>query len=275
MTLKYKIAVPLWDAVPNEKDFVQPKEDIHDERIWSVGRPRMYFYPSHINSRLFAVICPGGAYRKLNPIYEGERIAEKLNAMGIHAYVLISRLPNQDNLIVRHEAPIQDAQRAVRLIRSNHAGAKVIAVGISAGGHLISTLPFYKDISRAEDIADGKNFIPDLLVMISSATIMDKSSDWAHQYCIENFGKELSTYKHVTPNHPPTFLAHATDDHTVSVMHSLIYAEALARAGVAFEMHVPSTGDHGVCHLLKQWEEKLFNFIQNQIDEKEFNTRIL
>lgn len=275
MKLNYDICVPLWThhSIPNQKDFEEVYDDIHDERIWHVGMPRMNLYCAANPKGVTALICPGGAYRKLNPIYEGEKIARELNAMGINCYVLISRLPNQKNLLIRHAAPIQDVQRAMRMIKTNHPDDYTVALGISAGGHLISTLPFFKDESAYGDKFDNASYRPDVMVMISSATIMDKHNDWTHQHSRENFGMDLSTYKHVTHTHPPTFLAHATDDRTVSVIHTLIYAEALAVHKVPFEMHVPSIGDHGVCHLLNEWNYRLHNFIKAQTYEKENNTK--
>lgn len=264
MKLNYSASIPLWeDGAPNEKDLEESYDDIHDERIWKVGEPRMLYYPAAFPSLTSVLICPGGAYRKLNPIYEGEKIAEQFNDLGMDAYVLISRLPNQDNLLVRHEAPIQDAQMAVKLIRQR-SGNKVIGLGISAGGHLVSTLTFYRDVTGVDD---GVSFTPDILVMVSPATILDKHSKYANQYCINNFGIQLSTYRHITYNHPPTFLAHAVDDQTVSVMHSIYYAMELAKYNVKFEMHIPSTGGHGICHLLEDWINKLQTFI-NETESK-------
>jgi acetyl esterase/lipase len=270
MKLNYSVSVPLWENPPLQLEDADDR--IEGERIWSVGMPRMLFYPSHKSSPWFAVICPGGAYRKLNPIYEGEYIARRLTLMGINAYVLLSRLPNQSNLTVGYKATISDVQRAIKLIRSRHTGAKIIGIGVSAGGHLVSTLPFYQDLT---DEGNDNPVAPDVIVMISPVTIMNKYSEWTHKGSLKNFGLDLSTYHHVTTLHPPTMLVHATDDDVVPVIHSLLYAEALAKHSIKFEMVVPSTGKHNVS-AFSEWTEKLIPFINNNfVYEKKSNTPIL
>lgn len=256
----------LWPSeIPHQKYNLQ-EDDIHDERIWGVADPRLHFYKSsHALSPFVAMICPGGAYRKLNPLYEGEKLAIFLNAIGIDCYVLISRLPVQENLTIGYKATISDAQRGVRMIRKLNPKKKILGVGVSAGGHLISTLPILKDEAEYGDNNDIFSFIPDVSLLISPVTIMNEYVKQCHQPSRERFGLNISSYSFIYKDiTPPTFIVHASDDKTVSVVNSLLYAEELAVHDVPFALIIPSIGGHDLCSQMQHWLHDFFNFLKTQ-----------
>src|SRR4028119_1719916 len=111
--------VDLWEKgkMPNSKG-MDLKDDIRNERIYQVGTPGIYaFFPSQQENKGAAVlICPGGGYERLAYLISGTQLAKWFNTIGISAFVLNYRLPNSPDLKERQIAPLQDAQRAVRVI---------------------------------------------------------------------------------------------------------------------------------------------------------------
>jgi acetyl esterase/lipase len=114
--------IPLWPAgkMPNTKG-MRLKDSINNERVFQVGTPGMFaFFPSlQENKQCAVVICPGGGYHHLSYQISGFQLAKWFNTMGISAFVLNYRLPNSPDLAQRESGPLQDAQRAIRLIRAN------------------------------------------------------------------------------------------------------------------------------------------------------------
>jgi acetyl esterase/lipase len=201
------------------------------------------------------VICPGGGYAMLAP-HEGEGYAHWLNQQGIAAFVLKYRLGSSG---YRHPRMLQDAARAVRLVRFHAGDWKLEAhrlgiIGSSAGGHLASTLLTHFDAGRADaaDPIDRVSSRPDLGVLCYAVITM---GDETHAGSRENLlGKdpsptliqELSNEQHVTPETPPCFIFHTYDDGAVPVENSLDFAAALRRAKVPFELHIYEHGAHGL-----------------------------
>jgi len=185
------------------------------------------------------LVLPGGAYRMTSD-REAEPIALRFTAAGFHAFVLrYSVAPN------RHPKPLQDAQKALDLIRSqssewNLDPAKVAVCGFSAGGHLAASLGVFG------------NPRPDALIL--SYPVIT-SGPFAHQGSFENLlGQEapapvqaqLSLETQVTDKTPPTFLWHTYDDAAVPLENTLLFAGALRQAAVPFELHVFPKGRHGI-----------------------------
>jgi len=127
--------IPLWPKglMPNTKGKPLP-DSIANERIYRVGTPGMYafFTSKQENKGAAVIICPGGGYERLAYVISGLQLAKWFNTMGVNAFVLNYRLPNQDNLLQREITPLQDAQRAMRLIRSKALewGIKPDKIGI-------------------------------------------------------------------------------------------------------------------------------------------------
>ena len=237
------------------------------ERLWSgvppgaggqeSEGPRITPYLPAMESRngSAVVVFPGGGYQHLAVDHEGRQVAEWLNGLGVAAFVVEYRL-GPDH---RHPAMLQDAQRAVRLVRSRAAdwgidGSRVGVIGFSAGGHLASTVGTHYDdeVPTAGDAVDQVSARPDFMMLIYPVVTMQLSH--THRGSRNNLlGDEpadslvwaLSNETQVTPESPPAFLVHTTDDSAVPVENSLLLYSGLRQAGVPVEMHVFETGRHG------------------------------
>lgn len=199
------------------------------------------------------IVCPGGGYSHLAD-HEGGPVAEWLNSVGITAFVLKYRIGPR----YHHPTPLQDAARAIRLVRSRAAEWKIDPqrigiLGFSAGGHLASTIGTHFDSGQASatDPIDRASSRPDLLVLIYPVITMGNFTHGGSkkQLLGDSPSPELvallSNELQVTKDTPPTFLVHTANDAAVPVENSLHFAEALRKAGVPFEMHIYERGPHG------------------------------
>jgi acetyl esterase/lipase len=203
------------------------------------------------------VICPGGGYAGLAN-HEGEHYARFLNEQGIAGFVLKYRLGSAG---YHHPAMLQDAARAVRTLRAKASEWKldpkrIGIMGSSAGGHLASTLLTHFDSGKpdAADPIDKESSRPDLGILCYPVITMTKT-EFAHKGSIQNLLgkdpspellKELSNELQVTKETPPCFLWHTDEDKGVLVENSLLFAQALRRAGVPFDLHIYEHGPHGM-----------------------------
>ena len=279
--------LPLWNGnMPNHQksEEVEIRENTDILRITKVQDPTIeVFLPAQKSSNGKAVIiCPGGAYRSLSYDWEGTDVAKWFNSQGVAAFVLKYRLPQSKSIIVSHKAPIQDAQRALRLVRHHadkwHVNKNEIGImGFSAGGHLASTLGVHFDYNAYEplDEVDIESARPDFVMLIYpvitiKAPAVHKGSmnnllgTSPTDDLVEFFSNEL----HISENTPPTFLIHATDDAAVPVENSLLFYKGLKDAGVFTEMHVYPYGGHGFGlatgqGYLQSWPERLADWLQN------------
>jgi acetyl esterase/lipase len=201
------------------------------------------------------IVCPGGGYQNLAMDHEGVQIAKWLNSLGISAFVLKYRLGPK----YHHPAMINDAQRAIRTVRSRaaslHIEADRIGIwGFSAGGHLASTAATHFDAGdpNAADPIDRAGSRPDFAILAYPVISL---GEFSHVGSRNNLlGKtpdpklveDLSNDLRVTPQTPPTFLFHTTADATVPVENSVRFYLALRKAGVPAEMHIFQNGPHGV-----------------------------
>lgn len=255
--------VKLWDEIPNSKQ-TSEEEQIYKAdiiRVALVKEPilEIYLPPKRIASDKAVIICPGGGYRHLAYDWEGIEIAKWFNTKGISAFVLKSRLPLSKSLVVPYEAPLQDAQRAMRWVRFNAdkfniSPDKIGVIGFSAGGHLASTLgtQFNAPNNFREQPLDTISAQPNFMVLVYPVITMQ--DDYTHKgsqknLLGENASNDLKTrYSnelHVTQNTPPTFLIHSTDDKSVPVENSLKFYQALKNSDVKAEMHIYPYGGHG------------------------------
>jgi acetyl esterase/lipase len=209
-------------------------------RTGNVTEPSLTFYPApeQNNSGATVVVFPGGGYRILALDLEGTEVCSWLNSIGINAALLKYRVPEPPGA-PRHAAPLQDAQRAVGMVRSHasawHIDPKRIGVlGFSAGGHLAALLSNdYQTRSYSFfDDADRASCRPDFTILIYPA------------YLTKDDRTTLSPELKVSAQTPPTFLVQTEDD-PVHVENSLVYYRALAAAKVPAEMHLFSSGGHG------------------------------
>ncbi len=199
------------------------------------------------------LICPGGGYGG-RASHEGVTIAEKFNALGLHAFVVHYRVAPY-----RFPAPQEDALRAIKIIRSRAAEWKVkpdkIAIcGFSAGGHLAASSGIFFDEVKADDgdKADSCSSRPDALILCYPVI---SSGPKGHQGSFINLlgpedapghKEKYSLEKLVSKNTPPSFLWHTADDGGVPVENSLMLGMALREHEIPFELHVFPQGRHGL-----------------------------
>jgi acetyl esterase/lipase len=248
---------------------VEKEENFDNTWVTNVTEARMYAYivPKEKASGTAVVICPGGGYGGLAVEHEGSQFAFWLNSIGVSAFVLYYRMPNQ-----HYEIPLKDAQTAIEIIRNrakewNIDKHKICIAGFSAGGHLASSA--------------GTHFIkknrPDFMILVypvismtGDGTCQNLLGENPSARIINQFSNELQ----VTKKTPPTFLVAALDDDVVPVEHSFKFYKALQEKKVPSEIHTFGKGGHGFgmkkkgldvdnwTDLLKVWlkTNKLINF---------------
>ena len=201
------------------------------------------------------VICPGGGYSILSMENEGYAIARKFNEIGVTAFILKYRLPSDSIMVDKTIGPLQDAQRAIQLVRQRSAEwgvnpAKVGIIGFSAGGHLASTALTHFD-KVVIDNKENTSLRPDFGVLLYPVVNL---AELAHKGSKDNLlGKSptpemvdlYSNEKQVTANTPPTFIVFAEDDDVVPVENGLLMYDALLKNKVKAELHIFPAGGHG------------------------------
>jgi len=253
--------IPLWDKdkMPNSRG-IKLEDKIENERISQVGTPGVYaFFPSSQENKGAAVIiCPGGGYGQLAYVISGTQLAKWFNSMGVSAFVLKYRLPNSPDLKERQIAPLQDAQRALRIVRANadRWGVKPDKIGVmgtSAGGHLAATLGTGTEaVSAIGDALDKTAFSANFIILVSPVISMGSYAHAGSRKNLlgENPAKDLiekySAHLQVKPTTPPTFIVHASDDKAVSVRNSLMFYGALLDKNVSASIHVFPHGGHAI-----------------------------
>ena len=209
-------------------------------RLANVSKPTLaVFKPAPEKDTGAAVlVCPGGGYNILAYDLEGTEVAEWLNSIGVTGIVLKYRVPRREDR-EKHDAPLQDAQRALSLVRSKAAQWKIDPerlgiLGFSAGGHLSATTAtnFDRRNYEAIDDIDKLSCRPDFAVLVYPAYLLKDKSD------------ELAPEIRVSKNTPSIFFAHAGDDR-ISPENSIQMYLALRKAGTLGELHVYSSGGHG------------------------------
>lgn len=232
--------------------------NLPDHAVHEVTNPRLeVFRPRAPNGRAILMV-PGGGYRWVVLDKEGYEGARYFSRQGFMVYVLIHRLPHQ-GWAGRADTPLQDAQRALRLIRSraDQDGInpnQLLALGFSAGGHVAGSLATRFDalVYPIQDAVDEMSARPDKAALIYPVATMRASH--SHGDTRRNLigtaptSADVARYslEHDPPaKTPPCFLLHAADDVSVPVENSLWLFESLRRAGVATALHVFADGGHG------------------------------
>ncbi len=222
-------------------------------------RPRLQIWspPKKRAARTAIVVCPGGGYGNLALGHEGREIAEWLNDLGVVAAVLEYRHRGKR---YGHPSPMLDAQRALRWVRSHAAELgvetnRVGMLGFSAGGHLASTVGTHFDAgnSDAADPVDRVSCRPDFLIL--GYPVISFTAPYTHAGSRRNLLgddppdellRKFSNELQVTPETPPTFLMHTSEDQAVPPENSVAFYLALRQAGVPAELHIYERGRHGV-----------------------------
>ncbi|MDN5202701.1 alpha/beta hydrolase [Fulvivirgaceae bacterium BMA10] len=277
--------IPLWtEEIQNHRETNETEIQNQGDILWieNVQEPSLEVYlPTKKNATGKAmVICPGGGYAGLAYDWEGTDVAKWLNSLGIAAFVLKYRLPTSKSIIVPEKAPLQDAQRAIRLVRYhakkwNVDRNQIGIMGFSAGGHLASTLGthYENDHILKPDPIDSISARPDFMVLIYPVITMkllythqgsrkNLLGESPEQQLVDFYSNEL----HINKNTPPTFLIHATDDEAVPVENSLLFYQNLKKEGVYAEMHIYPKGGHGFALAigkghLQTWTARLSEWI--------------
>jgi len=236
--------------------------------VTNVTKPTLTIYrPAKEKDTGTAVlICPGGGYWDLYWQLEGEEVAAWLNSMGATGIILKYRVPRRPDEIKGEPArrPLQDAQRAVRLVRSN-AGQwgihpqQIGIVGFSAGGHLAIATATSFDQRTYEPIDDVDKIScrPDFAIGVYSGYLKAKDKD------------EIAPGLRIPAGTPPVFLAHGGDDIISPPEHSVLMYLALKKAGVPAELHIYATAAHdfGVRasdHPCSTWTQACANWLRHQ-----------
>ncbi|HEU4937989.1 MAG TPA: alpha/beta hydrolase [Vicinamibacterales bacterium] len=223
------------------------------------------------------VVAPGGGYGALAIEHEGRQWAYWYNAMGITAFVLKYRLGPR----YHHPIELDDAQRAIRTVRSRAAEFNIVPdrigmMGFSAGGHLTSTAGTHFDSGKADssDPIERVSSRPDFLILGYPVISFDPAVTHAGSLrnllgenpdpkLVENLSNDLQ----VTAQTPPTFIFHTTNDAAVPVENSVRFYLALRKAKVPVEMHLFENGPHGVGMALNDpslssWPNLLMNWMR-------------
>lgn len=227
------------------------------------------------------IVLPGGGYAHLAGDMEGRDVADWFAARGIRAFVLSYRLASHGYGL---PVPLEDARRAVQLVRAHAAEYKInpqriAMIGFSAGGHL-AALAATEPVEGRADAADPVERVssrPDALIL-GYAWLGALSADRTHlNYCkvfnqMDQCAALRAAYTpelFVSPKTPPTFLYHTTTDQTVPVGQAVSFYEALVKNGVPAEMHIFGHGGHGTGlgrgdAVLDQWPNLLEGWLRTQ-----------
>lgn len=245
--------IPLWPKeAPGEKGGLGEEKDTTGAkgglvagksviRLGNVSQPTLTIYrpTKDKDTGAAVIICPGGGYNILAYDLEGSEICEWLNSIGVTGVLLKYRVPKRPGL-EKHTAALQDAQRAVGLVRSRATELgldpkRIGILGFSAGGHLAAAAcnNFDKRTYEPVDDADKASCRPDFAFLIYPAYLTVKEQ-----------GDKVSPELPITANTPQTFLAMTQDD-GVRVESALFYYLALKQAKVPAELHLYPTGGHG------------------------------
>jgi len=214
-----------------------------------------YLAANESTSNAAMVIFPGGGYAGLAP-YEGKGYADWFVSNGISSFVVKYRLGSGG---YHHPAMLQDAARAVRMVRARagewHIDPRRIGViGSSAGGHLAATLLTHFDAGKADatDAVERESSRPDLGVLCYAVITMGPNTHGGSKKNLlgddpePELVKSLSNELQVTKDTPPCFIWHTWEDKVVKVENALDFAYALQRAGVPYDLHVYQKGGHGM-----------------------------
>lgn len=255
--------VPLWQGAAPGSPEILPKEEIVfranafglvDRAAHNVAIPSVSVFKASNPNGGAILIIPGGGYSWVVIDKEGYESASFFTRRGYDVYVLRYRLPHQ-NWQSGPDTPLQDAQRAIRYIRSLNPTQKVMVMGFSAGGHVAGTLAAKYDQAVSTTPRDELSQLsarPDVSVLMYPVVTMTRP--FAHAKSRENMigamptDGDIARYSLETspnPNTPPTFILHASDDEAVKIENATMLFETLRRAKVPVAFHAFEKGGHG------------------------------
>ena len=243
--------IPLYDSALecdiDKKDSIVEKDG--STYIYEIKTPEMWYYPSENkeDNKPAIMVIPGGGYTFLSITNEGISIAKWLNGLGIDAFMLKHRLPNNYSSPCKQRVATEDALKAVELIRENSSkwnidSKNIGVIGFSAGGHLAST------ISTKGELNLNK---PNFAVLVYPVITMNiNSKTWTFSNLFgENTSPDIinkySNDLNVNSQTPPTILIHSNNDKGTPPENSLSYYSALRKNNIPAALHIWEDGGHG------------------------------
>jgi acetyl esterase/lipase len=251
--------IPLYDGkIPNSKETHDKEFETSSHFVGKVSIPTLTVYQPSAGSAkgLAVIVCPGGGYTMLNMNLEGYKVAQQLTALGITAFVLKYRLPDDSTMVDKTIGPLQDAQRAILILKTRakewHIDTtKIGIIGFSAGGHLaVSAGTHFREsfIENPSNISLRPDFMILVYPVISFTDSLAQKNSRAALLGKEPDAKKIAFFSgelQVNSSTPPTFILHAGDDGVVSVRNSIAFYLALQKNKVPAGLHIFPAGQHG------------------------------
>ncbi|WP_395811470.1 alpha/beta hydrolase, partial [Daejeonella sp.] len=262
-SLKGQEIISLYDGIiPNSKPSIDREVSARNKDGLMITRyvsnPTLIWYkPAKVSDIHSAVIiCPGGGYGALASSSEGSDVAQALSKLGISAFVLKYRLPDDLIMVDKSIGPLQDAQRSIQLLRENAKEwnidpSKIGIMGFSAGGHLAASLSTNFSQSLISNPLKT-SFRPDFSVLIYPVisftdSLANKGSrdNLIGNNPSEETKRKFSNELQVSAQTPHAFLVHASNDSPVPVANSIVYYQSLLKLKIYSSLILYPGGNHG------------------------------
>ena len=276
--------IPLYSGkIPNSKISINEEQITANALVDTVTRnvsiPTLtIFLPlKNLSKGSAVIICPGGGYGGLLTKREGTDVARTFAKLGVAAFVLKYRLPDDRIMEDKSIGPLQDALQALKMVRQNAGkwnidASKIGIMGFSAGGHLASSAGTHFD-ARIIENSENIDLRPDFMVLVNP--VISFSNEIGHIGSRNNLlGKSPSPEKitffsnelHVNQSSPQTFLVHTADDTVVSPENSFRFYHALRKNKVNAELHIYSEGEHGFLKkpVFEEWFGRAVNWMKDR-----------
>jgi len=262
-SLKGQEIIPLYDGIiPNSKPSIDKEVSARNKDGLMITRyvsnPTLIWYkPAKISDRHSAVIiCPGGGYGALASSSEGSDVAQALSELGISAFVLKYRLPDDLIMVDKSIGPLQDAQRAIQLLREkakewNIDSSKIGIMGFSAGGHLAASLStnfsqsLISNPLKTSLRPDFSILIYPVISFIDSLANKGSRDNLIGNNASEETKRRFSNELQVSAQTPHAFLVHASNDGPVPVANSIVYFQSLLKLKIYSSLIIYPGGNHG------------------------------
>ncbi len=249
------VVIPLWsEGVPGLKADAGPEKDDGNGRYSNIHHPSLVVFAAEKPNGTAVIYAPGGGYARVAAGVRGGEIVRWLNGIGFNVFMLKYRHADYGA-----PAPLQDAVRAVRIVRSRapEFGVNPDRIGMlggSAGAHLTASAGTLFDAPEARTGAglDRVSGRPDFMVLIFPVITMRApvAHDASRRGLLGESPGEAAQHRwsvdeQVGPGTPPAFLVHSAEDTVAVVENSLLFYQAMRRAKVPIEMHLYPRGPHG------------------------------
>ena len=245
---------------PASESLVERSKDpsLPDRAVTGVRAPTITVYAPEKPNGIALLVTPGGSYQRVVLDKEGSDLAPVFNARGYTLFVMTYRMP-ADGHAEGSDAPLADAQRALRTLRARAAEwriapQKIGIMGFSAGGHVAASLEtrFSEPAYATVDVIDQQSARPDFAVlgypvisMVPAIAHPGSRKALIGETPTAERQRRYSPEQNVTPQTPPTFIFHAVDDPSVPVDNALVMFNALRAQQVPTELHLFAEGKHG------------------------------